>query len=182
MIGAALWIATVGHWPLWHTLLLKNETGAVSLFMLLALASQLLLGALIWLAPFGWRWTLKLAITFVLLWTALGSSAMWLLHVAGEAISVSPVGLMQFLLKSDNWSHLLSLPCLITLIVVFLLPMLLLWRTPIRRIPMPASLVSNGVLLIASIALSILTGRLVGHVLPSPLDPSLVPGLASLLQ
>ena len=129
LLLVALWLATAGHWPLWQTLLMHTEAGAVRPAMALAVFAHLFLGALIWLALTCWRWTFKPAITLLLVWAALGSCAMWLLRAAGEAMSVSPVGLMQFLLKSENWSRLLSLPCLLTLVAVFLIPALLIWRT-----------------------------------------------------
>ena len=182
LLLVALWLATAGHWPLWQTLLMHTEAGAVRPAMALAVFAHLFLGALIWLALTCWRWTFKPAITLLLVWAALGSCAMWLLRAAGEAMSVSPVGLMQFLLKSENWSRLLSLPCLLTLVAVFLIPALLIWRTPIRRIPLMVSVASNGLLLVASFGLLTFSARLVGHALPSPIDPSEAPGIAGLLQ
>jgi glucan phosphoethanolaminetransferase (alkaline phosphatase superfamily) len=182
MLGVALWIATVGHWPLWQTILLENNVGAASSILLLALAGQLLLSALIWLAPFGWRWSLKWAAPLLLLWVALGSCAMWLLRAAGEAVSVSPVGLAQFLLKSENWSRLLSLPCMLTLAVVFLVPALLIWRVPVRRIRWMVGLVLNSVVLVVSLGLLTLATKLVGHSLPSPLDPTPLLRILGLLQ
>ena len=182
LLLVALWLATAGHWPLWQTLLMHTEAGAVRPAMALAVFAHLFLGALIWLALTCWRWTFKPAITLLLVWAALGSCAMWLLRAAGEAMSVSPVGLMQFLLKSENWSRLLSLPCLLTLVAVFLIPALLIWRTPIRRIPLMVSVASNGLLLVASFGLFTFATRLVGHALPSPIDPSEAPGIAGLLQ
>ena len=135
MLLVALWVATVGHWPLWLTLAGQAQVGAASLSMLAILAAQLALGALLWLAPFGWRWTLKYAMTLMLFWSALGSCAMWLQRAAGESVAVSPGGLLQFLLNSDNWARLQSWPCVLTLLLLAALPAALLWRGRIRRIP-----------------------------------------------
>ena len=171
MLAVALWIATVGHWPLWQTLLLKAGPGAASPLLALVLVAQLTLGALLWLALFGWRWCLKLAITALLFWAALGACAMWLQGAAGEAVAVSPGGLLQFLLKSDNWARLQSWQCLVTILLVAVVPALLVWRGRIRRIRF-VQRVLMVVLLVAAtfVLLNVLSGYF-SHNLPSPLDP-----------
>lgn len=170
MLGVALWIATAGHWPLWQTLL-QAGPGAASPAMMAALGAQLALGALLWLALFGWGWSLKWAITLLLLWAALGSCAMWLQHVAGEAVAMSPGDLLAFYLKSENWSRLQAWPCVATLLGVAVLPAALIWRGRIRRIPFVQRLLLIILLLVAALALlAFLDGRF-SHNLPSPLDP-----------
>jgi lipid A ethanolaminephosphotransferase len=170
MLGVALWIATVGHWPLWQTLL-QAGTGAASPAMLAALAAQLALGALLWLALFGWRWSLKTAITLLLLWAALGSCAMWLQRAAGEAVAMAPGALLAFYLKGENWARLQSWPCVATLLGVAVLPAVLIWRGRVRRIPFVQRLFLIVLLVVAAVALlAVLDGRF-SHTLPSPLDP-----------
>ncbi len=174
MLGVAVWIGTVGHWPLWQTLLL-GEPGAnhpaLPVALAAAMAAQLALGALLWLALFGWRWSLKLAITLLLLWAALGSCAMWLQRAAGEAVALSPGDLLMFYLQADNWSRLQSWPCVATLVGVALIPAVLIWRGRIRRIPFVQRLFLIILLVVASWSLlAVLEGRY-SHNLPSPLDP-----------
>lgn len=171
MLGVALWIGTVGHWPLWHTMLLQTDPGTASPAMTLVLAAQLTLGALLWLSLFGWRWSLKTAITVLLFWAALGACAMWLQRTAGEAVALSPGQLMQFLFKSDNWARLQSWQCVATLLGVAVVPALLVWRGRIRRIPLLQRWLMVALLLAGCYALLTLLRGYFSHALPSPMDP-----------
>lgn len=171
ILAVALWIGTVGHWPLWHTMLLQADPGTANPLLTLVLAAQVTLGALLWLALFGWRWSLKWAATVLLFWAALGACAMWLQSAAGEAVAVSPGDLLQFLLKSENWARLQSWQCVATLLGVAVAPALLVWRGRIRRIPALQRWVMVALLLVASYALLTWLGGYFSHALPSPLDP-----------
>lgn len=169
MLLVALWIATVGHWPLWQTLLLRTEAGATGPLFVAAAATQLTLSALLWLAPFCWRWTFKPAITLLLLWAALGTCAMWAQSASGEAVAVTPQGLWRLLTSPANWHKLFTLHCLASLVVVTIVPALLVWRGRVRRVAMGHQLAMNTVVLIATfVLLTWLSGQF-SHIMPTPL-------------
>ena len=167
----ALWIATVGHWPLWQTMILQAEPGALRRGLTLALAAQIALGALFWLALTGWRWLFKSAITFLLVWAALGCCAMGLQLAGGEALAMSPSKLLQFVSQPVNWGRMLNGQCLVNILVIAVVPAILIWRGRIRRIPAMSRILMNATLLLASYVLLRWSLGLSGHALPSPLDP-----------
>ena len=171
MVAVALWIATIGHWPLWQTMLLQTEPGVVRPAFTVLLAAQLALGALFWLALTSWRWLFKYAVTALLIWAALGCCAMSVQLASGEAVAISPGTLLTFLSQPINWGRILNLTCLFNLMVIAVLPAILIWRGRIRRIPVTSRLIINAGLLLASYVLLRWSLGQAGHALPSPLDP-----------
>lgn len=167
----ALWIATVGHWPLWQTMLLQTEPGSIRPALTLLLAAQIGLGALFWLALTGWRWLFKTAITGLLIWTALGCCAMGLQLASGDAVAVSPSTLRRFVSQPVNWGRMLNGQCLLNVLLIAVVPATLIWRSRIRRIPVTSRIVMNAGLLLASYVLLRWSLGQAGHALPSPLDP-----------
>ena len=169
MLLVAFWLATVGHWPLWQALLLRAEPGATGPLLAVAVVTQLALLALIWLSVSCWRWTFKPALTLLLLWAALGCSAMWAQSAAGEAVALTSADLWRFLRNPAQWHKLASWPSLLSLAVVAIIPSVLIWQGRVRRVPLGYQLLLNALLLIASLAILVwLSGRL-SHTLPSPL-------------
>ena len=167
----ALWIATVGHWPLWQTMILQTDPGSVRPALTLLLAAQIALGAVFWLALTGWRWLSKTAITGLLVWVALGCCAMALQLASGEAVAMSPSALLKFMSQPVNWGRLLNGPCLLNILVIAVVPATLIWRGRIRRIPVTSRFMMNAGLLLASYVLLTWSIGQAGHTLPSPLDP-----------
>lgn len=167
----ALWIATVGHWPLWQTMILQTEPGALRPALTLALVVQIALATLFWLALTGWRWLFKSAVTFLLVWVALGCCAMGLQLADGEAVAMSPSRLLQFVSQPVNWGRMLNGPCLLNLLVIAVLPAILIWRGRIRRISVTSRILMNAGLMLASYVLLTWSLGVSGHALPSPLDP-----------
>lgn len=167
----ALWIATVGHWPLWQTMILQTEPGSARPALTVLLAAQIALGAVFWLALTGWRWLFKTAITLLLVWTAVGCCAMGLQLASGEALAVSPGTLLHFASQPVNWGRMLNGPCLLNFLVIAVVPAALIWRSRIRRIPSTSRFMMNAGLLLASYVLLRWSLGLAGHALPSPLDP-----------
>ncbi len=176
LLLVALWLATAGHWPLWQTLLMHTEAGAVRPAMALAVFAHLFLGALIWLALTCWRWTFKPAITLLLVWAALGSCAMWLQSITGQAVAVTPSALGKFLANPAHWSRLFNWQCGAILLVVAVLPAILIWKVRIRRIALSHSLLMNAIVLVATYALLTWLEGQFSHVMPSPMDPLAVFG------
>lgn len=171
MLLVALWVATTGHWPLWLTLIEQLRAGATGWSVLLVLGTKFMLSALLLLALTCWRWTAKPAIALLLLWAALGACVMALNRSAGEVVALSPQALFQFMLALVNWKRLLELPCLLTLLLVWLIPTVLIWRGRLRRIPSPERFGINAVVLVASYGLLVGAGGLFSHSVPSHTDP-----------
>lgn len=167
----ALWIATVGHWPLWQTMLLQTEPGSIRSALTLLLAAQIGLGALFWLALTGWRWLYKPAFTLLLVWVALGCCAMGVQMASGEAVAISPGKLLEFVSQPVNWGRMLNLHCVLNVLVIAVLPATLIWRGRIRRIPATSRILMNVGLLLASYVLLRWSLGQAGHALPSPVDP-----------
>ncbi len=167
----ALWIATVGHWPLWQTMVLQTEPGSIRPALTLLLAAQIGLGALVWLALTGWRWLFKTAIAGLLIWTALGCCAMGLQLASGDAIAVSPSTMLRFVSQPVNWGRMLNGQCLLNVLLIAVVPGTLIWRSRIRRIPVTSRIVMNAGLLLASYVVLRWSLGQAGHALPSPLDP-----------
>lgn len=169
MLLVALWLATVGHWPLWHTLLFRAEPGATGPLLAGATVTQLAVAALMWMSVSGWRWTFKTALTLLLLWAALGCSAMWAQSAAGEVVAMTAADLWRFLSNPAQWHKLASWPSLLSLMVVAVIPSILIWRGRLRRVPLGYQLLQNALVLIASLVIFVgLSGRF-SHVMPSPL-------------
>jgi glucan phosphoethanolaminetransferase (alkaline phosphatase superfamily) len=167
----ALWIATVGHWPLWQTMVFQTEPGSIRPTLTLLLAAQIGLGALFWVALTGWRWLFKPAVTALLVWAALGCCAMGVQLANGEAVAMSPGGLLQFVSQPVNWGRMLNGPCLLNVLVIAVVPATLIWRGRIRRMSATSRILMNAGLLVAVYVLLRWSLGLAGHALPSPLDP-----------
>ena len=176
MVLVALWLATAGHWPLWQTLVMHTDPGAVRPAMALAVAAHLFLGAMIWLGLFCWRWTFKPAVTLLLVWAAFGSCAMWLQSTVGQAVAITPAALGQFLANPAHWSRLFNWQSGATLLVVAVLPAFLIWKVRIRRISLSHNLIMNAIVLVATYALLTWLEGQFSHVIPSPMDPLAVFG------
>ncbi len=166
-----IWIATVGHWPLWQTMLFQTEPGTMRPALTLLLAAQIGLGALFWLALTGWRWLFKTAMTGLLIWTALGCCAMGVQLASGEAVAMSPSKLLEFVSQPVNWGRMLNGQCLLNVLVIAVVPAALIWSSRIRRIPAMSRIMMNTGLVLASYVLLRWSIGLAGHALPSPLDP-----------
>lgn len=170
MVLVALWLASVGHWPLWQTLLQQARAGAASPALLAGLAANLTAAALGLLALTAWRWTFKWGIVFLLFWTTLGACVMLLQRSVGEAMAVSPLGLLQFLVAPGNLARLTTLPCLLTLFIAAVLPAALVASGRIRRIPTRASLIMNAIVLVAAYVILTRANGIFSHSMPSVLQ------------
>jgi lipid A ethanolaminephosphotransferase len=126
---AGAWIAALPNWPLWRALLALPETasprGAVFIvgFGLMVAALTALL-----LALCAWRATIKPAIALLLLAAAVGA------HFMGSYGVVIDTTMMTNVVQTDprEVRDLLSLRLLASLLLLAGLPLLLLWRLPVR--------------------------------------------------
>lgn len=129
ILVAAGWMATVCNLALWHRLgelgLLHGLRG-----LLLGLGCAGIIGALIvtLVSLVAWRWTLKPVLSLLLVTAA---AAMHFMRMYG--IVIDPPMLVN-VLQTDvhEAGDLLSLRLVLTLGLAGLLPVLLLWRTPVR--------------------------------------------------
>ena len=128
-VVAGLWVAVLPNWPLWRALFMLSETaslrGAVFVagfgLMIAALSTALL-------APFAWRQSIKPAIGVLLVVAALGA------HFMGAYGVVIDSTMMINVLQTDprEVRDLLSLRLVGSVLLLAGLPMLVLWRLPVR--------------------------------------------------
>ncbi len=146
LLLTSLWLVIVCNVPLWHELSrLPLETGqrwwlGLRLGLLMVFALTALLSLLCW------RRTFKLALALLLLLAALNAPLMWRQATFFD-LSAGLAHLGAQLRAGASWQ----------LVGVFLalglLPVLWLWRLPVRRIPLLANLLQNIVLFVLASAL-----------------------------
>lgn len=153
---ASLWLTLACNFPLWRELAhLPLETGQrwwlglrLALLMLFALTALLSLTC--------WRRTLKLALSLLLLLAALDMPLM--LSQANFLDLSAGLGNMGTQLRAGASWQLAGL-----FAALGLLPALWLWRLPVRRIPLLATLLQNTLLLVLSCVLLAGTWWLSAH-------------------
>lgn len=165
----AVWVTTVGHWPLWNLFLQPDSQ--VSGLLLVYFALQWMAGSLMIMAVLCWRWTLKIVITLLVFWSALGACQMITLAESGQAIGVTPQTLLAFLLDSQNWSLLSSRITMFTILHGAIVPAFMLWAGHVRRIPFNQQLLINAVVLVGSYGVLVWTRGQIGHAIPSVVNP-----------
>ena len=169
MLIVAVWVATAGHWPLWQLFVQSGNQASPALMAYFGL--QWTAGSLLLMALACWRWTFKLAITLLLLWVALGACQMLVLADAAQPIGITPRALMAFMTQPDNWRRMWNWKCLVTLLLVAVVPVAMLAVGRVRRIPFNQNFTLNALLLVASYGLLVWTRSQIGHSMPSVVDP-----------
>lgn len=153
LLFASVWIATVCNMALWRELLrlpdLDNTRGLIfaGAFAVMVAATVFALLSLL-----AWRWTLKPAIAVFLLTAAFGAYFMAAYGVVIDTTMM--VNVMQTDLRETR--DLFNVRLLGRLLLLAVLPMLWLWRTPIRRTTWPRRVLQNALFFIAGCA--VLTG------------------------
>ncbi len=147
---ASLWLATAGNLALWRAMAqlpeLQNGRGlafAVALSLIIACTLCALLALL------NWRWTLKPAITVLLLAAAAGAHYMLAYGI------VIDTTMMVNVLQTDprETRDLLGWQMLLVVFVLAVLPTVWLWRAQLRRRPRLQAVWQNAVLLLGSLVL-----------------------------
>lgn len=145
VLMAGAWLASATNLPLWFALLRDSASPptawwlAPGLLLLMVLASCALLSLL------AWRWTLKPAVTLLLLLAALNTHLMLKHGVYLDAAA------MQRLLQA-SWPEVRAFvgwQLLATVLILGVLPAMLAWRLPIRRRTPWRNLWQNAVLVLA---------------------------------
>ena len=146
---ASLWVASVANWPLWRALLAlpENTSWRGALFvggfatMIAALTFALLSLA-------AWRRAIKLAVALFLVPAAAGA------HFMGTyGVVIDPTMMTNVLQTNPTETRdLLSVRLLLSLAVIAFLPIVWMWRLPVRRLPLAAQAGRNLGAMLAGVA------------------------------
>lgn len=144
---AALWIGTVGNWPLWRALVDLPEmvSGRGALFIGgFAMVIAAVVFAL--LALVAWRWTLKPTATLFLISAAIGA------HFMGTYGIVIDPSMMVNVVQTDvrEVRDLLSWRLVASVLLMAVPPCIWIWRARLRRGTFWPQLGRNGVAILAS--------------------------------
>ena len=152
---AGAWIAALPNWPLWQALLALPETAtARGAFFIAGFAVMVAAVTAALLALLAWRVTIKPAIAFLLLASALGA------HFMGSYGVVIDTTMMTNVVQTDPHEvrDLLSLRLLLSVLILAGLPLALLWRVPLDGVGL---LRQGGRNLLGVVALLLLLAALV---------------------
>jgi lipid A ethanolaminephosphotransferase len=146
---AAVWMAALPNWPLWHALLALPETAGSLRGKLFVLGFGVMIAALLsaLLAFFAWRATIKPAIAVLLIAAAFGA------HFMGSYGVVIDTTMMANVLQTDSREvrDLLSWRLLGSLALLAGVPLVLLWRAPVARVRAWPQIGRNALGLIAAL-------------------------------
>ena len=142
--GYAMWLTVIGNLALWQSL--KSSDPAIVLTL-----GLLIFSATLWvLAVLCWRATLKWVVTLLLFAAALGTCLVWF-----QQQPVDSAALTRLVLGPQRgWGKFVTWESTLTLLLVALMPAIVLWRVPIKRIAPGRHLLMNALFFIASYALS----------------------------
>ena len=134
VFGTSLWLGVACNVGLWR--LLAGTAADVRS----ALASVLLLAGAngVFLSIFGWRGTIRLAVTLALLLGALIACGLWSQQLPVETLWHGP---SRSLLPA--WASFLRWQVLGLILVLAVIPIVWVWNHPLRRVSGPAQLRSN---------------------------------------
>lgn len=150
VLASALWLATVCNLALWRALARSDDLSAGQATLLgLALAAMICGALCSLLGLLAWRWTLKPAITLLLLAAAFGAYFMMSYGVVIDTTMITNV------LQTDprETRDLLNLQLGAYLLGMAVLPAVVVWRWPVKRLHWPRQLAQNGLLMLGGVAL-----------------------------
>ena len=151
IIMASLWLALLGNLSLWRSLIaLPDLTGWHGLFFGTAFALVIACVVAAVLSLFAWRFTLKPAISLLLLLAAFATHYMLVYGIVVDTPMLINV------LQTDNKEarDQLSWRLLITVLLLAALPIAWLWRQPVTHRGMGKQAIQNVLLLVASLVLA----------------------------
>jgi lipid A ethanolaminephosphotransferase len=158
IIMSSLWLALLGNLSLWRSLIaLPDLTGWHGLFFGAAFALVIACIVAAVLSLFAWRFTLKPAITLLLLLAAFATHYMLMYGIVVDTPMLINV------LQTDNKEarDQLSWRLLITVLLLAALPIVWLWRQPMTQPGIGKQAIQNICLLGAALALAFGTTQLV---------------------
>ena len=134
VLWGTLWLAIACNVGLWRLVLQRTDDWRNTV------ASVLVIGgvAAIFLSLFGWRRTIKPALTIALIAGALAADGLWSQQLPIEALWQGPPRTWM-----PGWATFLRLQGLATLVVLGLVPIVAAWNAQLRRISGPAQLKTN---------------------------------------
>ena len=134
VLGASAWLAIVCNVGVWRLL------GGTASDVRIALASVLLIGGAngLFLSVFGWRRTIRFAITLALLAGALMACGLWSQQLPVETLWHGP---SRSLLPA--WASFLRWQVLVLILVLAVVPIVWVWNQALRRVSGPAQLKAN---------------------------------------
>jgi lipid A ethanolaminephosphotransferase len=150
--AVSLWIATAGNLPLWRELsdlgLIHGGSGVV---LVLGMTGLIVAALFILLGLLAWRHTLKPALGLFLLAAAFGAHFMLSYHVVID--STMMVNVMQTDVREAG--DLLSLKMLLNVGLLGVVPLVLLWRVPVRYGRTGRRVRDNALLLLTGVVLAV---------------------------
>ena len=148
VVLASAWLATACNVPLWREVAALPGQGTLRGWgFALAFAVIVAAGNAALLSVLAWRWTLKPAITVMLLLAAFGAYFMLAYGIAIDASML--VNVMQTDVKEAG--DLLNWRMLATVLALTAPPLLWLYRRPVRRMHAFRHMAHNGMLLVGAI-------------------------------
>jgi lipid A ethanolaminephosphotransferase len=130
---ASLWIGLACNAGVWRLAVGGGSPRAVA-----ATAALLAGGSGVILSLLGWRRTLKLAVTVLLIVAALFACGLWVQDLPVQNLwQQRPRALL------PPWPNFLRWELLVLLLVLAVVPIVWLWNLQLRRLPGPAQLQSN---------------------------------------
>lgn len=137
---ASVWIATVCNWPLWRSLgALPEMASARGALFMLAFGGVIASACLLLLAVAAWSRSVKFVIAVFLISAALCA------HFMGSYGVVIDPTMMLNVVQTDvrETRDLMGWPMLLSVLLLAVLPLLVLWRLPVRRLKFAAQLGRN---------------------------------------
>ena len=148
VVLASAWLATACNVPLWREVAALPGQGTLRGWgFALAFAVIVAAGNAALLSVLAWRWTLKPAITAMLLLAAFGAYFMLAYGIAIDASML--VNVMQTDVKEAG--DLLNWRMVSTVLALTAPPLLWLYRRPVRQMPAFRHMAHNGMLLVGSV-------------------------------
>lgn len=158
VLMASLWLAVLGNLALWQSLHnLPDLTGWHGLLFGVAFAIMIASVVAALLSVLAWRWTLKPAITFLILCAAFATHYMLTYGIVVDTPMLINVLQTDARETRDQLSGQLAL----TVALLAGLPLWWLWRQPWRARPLGQQLLRNGGLLLVSLLTTVGTTQLV---------------------
>ena len=148
VVLASAWLATACNVPLWREVAALPGQGTLRGWgFALAFAVIVAAGNAALLSVLAWRWTLKPAITVMMLLAAFGAYFMLAYGIAIDASML--VNVMQTDVKEAG--DLLNWRMVSTVLALTAPPLLWLYRRPVRQMPAFRHMAHNGMLLVGSV-------------------------------
>jgi len=147
VVIASIWLATIGNLALWRNLMaLPDLSGWHSVGFICAFALIIASVVALVLSLLAWRYTLKPAISLLLLLAGFATHYMWMYGIVVD----TPMVVNVFQTDTREARDQLSWQLLATVTVVAMLPMVWLWRQPIPTASFKQQLQGNlGIFVVA---------------------------------